>query len=506
MSQRPAVLTETLAEFAASTRFDDLPPAVVHECKRLLLDTLGCAIGGLRTESGQIALQYIDRLGGSPVATVVGRRARSSAANAAYANGRLANVLDFDDTFPTSAHFGNATVSAALALAEDLGRTGRELITAIAVGFDVGARVGSWMGAPFQIENGQVVGWNELGGPPASVTWAAIGAATNISQLSTEQAQHAFGIGGANCPQPTIRNWAGEVSQPMYKYADAGWCAGAGVNAAMLAQLGSTGFRAILDGEGGFWKLYGSPTHDDEVLLAGLGTDWQILNTTYKPWPCCRWIHHPLTAFTRLMQEHQLDPDEIDRVTVRANPFALTPIFCDQRPSDALTAEFSHPHALAAAAYGVPPGPDWYAPEVLDSDKIQTFRDKVVIAAEPRSQNIASWMGGGQWRGVPGGVDIEAGGQRYEATADYALGDPWSEATAMSDAQLIEKFRTMAAATPITAHERDGIGRVIELLLGIDATDSVRGAMDEVGPLIELQYGKAHNQWVPIAAAGHAGL
>jgi 2-methylcitrate dehydratase PrpD len=479
VSRSDSRLTRALSEFAVTTAFEDLPADVVRECRRLLLDTIGCAIGGLRTDSGQIALRYIDRLGGHPIATVIGRPVKSSAANAAYANARLANVLDADDTFPTSAHFGNATVFGALALAEDLDRTGRDLLTAIAVGFDVGARVGSWMGAPFQIEDDEVVGWNELGGPPASVTWAAVGASANIAQLSAEQAHHAFGIGGSNCPLPTIRKWAGSETQPMYKYADAGWCAAVGVNAAMLAELGSTGFLGILDGEDGFWKLYGSPTHNDSVLLGGLGSDWQILNTTYKQWPCCRWIHHPLTAFTRLKHEHQLTAAEIDRVVVRANPFALTPIFCEQEPQDALTAEFSHPHALAMAAHDVPAGPEWYGSEALFSEQMRSFRAKVFVKPEPRSANIAAWMGGGQWRGIPGGVDIEARGTRYVATADYALGDPWSEATLFSDARLVEKFKIMAGAHA----DDDALDRAIELVMTIDSCDSVAALMNEIARL-----------------------
>jgi 2-methylcitrate dehydratase PrpD len=484
MSRRDSRLTQVLADFVAATTYEDLPPNVVRECKRLLLDTIGCALGGVATESGQVALWYVDRLGGYPVATVIGRDTRSSAANAAYANARLANVLDADDTFPTSAHFGNATVFAALALAEDMNRNGRELITAIAVGFDLGARIGSWMGAPFEIKEGRVVGWNELGGPPASVTWAGIGAAASAARLTLEQVLHAFGIGGANCPQPTIRKWAAADVQPMYKYADSGWCAAVGVNAAMLAALGSTGFLDILDGDDGFWKLYGSPTHDDDVLVDGLGRDWQILNTTYKPWPCCRWIHHPLTAFAAVMAEHNLEPAEIERVVVRANPFALTPIFCEQQPRDALSAEFSHAHALAAAAHGVPAGPAWYVPEVLFSPEIASFRAKVFVEPEPRSANIAEWMGGGQWRGVPGGVDVRARGTQYAATADYALGDPWSQETLLPDEQLIEKFKTMAGGwrrcRADDAHDDARINRAIELLLDVDASESIRETMDEL--------------------------
>lgn len=200
-----STLTQTLANFATGTRFEDLPRPVVAECKRLLLDTIGCALGAVGTESGRIALDYVGILGGRPDATVIGMTERSSATAAAYANARLANVLDADDTFPTSTHFGNATIFSALALAERNGSSGRDLLTAIAVGFELGARIGSWMGAPMLIENGRVIGWNELGGPAATITWAAIGASASIAELDARQANHAFGIGGSNSPQPTLR-------------------------------------------------------------------------------------------------------------------------------------------------------------------------------------------------------------------------------------------------------------------------------------------------------------
>lgn len=443
MSDTQGNLTRHLAEFVAGTRYEDLPPEVVNESKRLLLDTVGCALGAINTPSGRIALQHVESLGGGPNATVLGLGSKTSATNAAYANARLANVLDADDTFPTSTHFGNATVFSALALTEQFGGSDRDLLTAIAVGFDVGARIGSWMGAPFKVRDGEVVGWNKLGGPPATVTWAAVGAAASAARLDSGQANHAFGLAGANSPQPTIRKWAEAPIQPMYKYADAGWCADIGVSATLLAKLGSTGFLDILDGENAFWRFYGSPTHEDDLLIKGLGTDWQILNTTYKLWPCCRWIHHPLTAFSRLIEEHGLKPEEIESVVVRANPLALSEIFRSQQPSDSLTAEFSHAHAIAAMAYGVPSGPRWYEQEAMTAPHMVAFRGKVTVEPEPSSSNIAKWMGGGQWRGIPGGVEVFARGTRFAATADNALGDPWSDSTLLSNETLVQKFLTM---------------------------------------------------------------
>lgn len=444
-------LTERLADFTVTSCYDNLPANVVAETKRLFLDTVGCALGAVQTESGRIALEFVAANGGAPVATVLGLPARSSAANAAYANARLANVLDADDTFPTGTHFANAAIFSALALAEQFGKSGRELIAAIAVGFDVGARIGSWMGAPIQVRDGRVTGWAELGGPAATITWAGLGAAVQIAGLTLDEACHAFGIGGANCPLPSLRKWTESVHLPMHKYADAGWCAQTGVTAALLAKLGSTGFQGILDGERAFWKFYGAPSHDDEVLLRGLGGDWQILNTTYKPWPSCRWTQYPLTAFNRLRAKHRFGADDIEKIVVRANPFALSPRFTTIHPSNPIGAEFSHAHVLAVAAYDVPPGPLWHAQETIDAAHIRRFRERVSVTPEPSAANLAQWMQGGQFRRIPSGIDVHVGGDVLRETVDMAWGDPWSAETLFTDEALRAKFRGMLGDNDTTA-------------------------------------------------------
>jgi 2-methylcitrate dehydratase PrpD len=128
---------------------------------------------------------------------------------------------------------------------------------------------------------------------------------------------------------------------------------------------------------------------------------------------------------------------------VRANPFALTPIFREQQPRDPLSAEFSHAHALAAVAWQIPAGPLWYEPQTMNDERIVAFRNRVSVTAEPSSSNIAEWMTGGQWRGVPGGVDIYARGQVFSCTADHASGDPWSASTLFTNEQISRKFNVM---------------------------------------------------------------
>mgnify|MGYP001575323815 CR=1 FL=1 len=460
-------VTRKLAQFAAETRFEQLPPEVVREAKRLLLDTIGCAIGGVHTGSGGIALKHVRNLGGAPVATVVGTGERTSTVNAAYANARIANVLDADDTFPTGSHFGSTTVFSALALAEQQGRTGRDLITAVAVGFDVGARMGSSMGPPILIENGKVTGYAKLYGTSATMTWAAVGAAASIARIGTDRTTHAFGIAGANTPLPAHAKWSASVSLPMHKYSDAGWCAQTGVSATLLAELGSTGYADILDGDPAFWRFFGAASCDIDALGKNLGTHWNILNTTYKPWPSCRWTQYPLTAFLKLKQELGLAPGEIDRIVVKANPFAQSARFKQQQPDNEISAEFSHAHALAMAAHDVPAGPKWYDDAALKSPQYQAFRSRVTVDLEPRAANLAQWMEGGQFRRIPGGVEVHARGKVHAASVDMAYGDPWSKETLFSDLALQQKFIGMVASTG-SPEKKQQAERIIAAVEGLE--------------------------------------
>lgn len=445
-SNDQASLTQQLAQFAATTRYEDIPAKVVHESRRLLLDTLGCALAGIDTPSGVVARRFAAIGGGYPDATAIGLLDKTTPASAAYLNARLANILDADDTFPTSSHFGSATVFSAFALAEWSQSSARELLKSIAVGFEVGSRIGGWMGWPVRFENGEIVGWSPLAGPAATVTWASVGASTSILALDVEETKHAFGIAGANCPLPSMNKFAEQASVSMFKYTDAGWCSNVGVSAALLAQLGSTGYADILDGPNGFWRFYGSDSHDDDYLTDDLCGRWDILNTSYKPWPSCRYTHHPLTALEELLGNNDISVEDIDSITVRTMPFALTSIFVDQQPSDILTAQFSHAHAIAAFLQGLPPGPAWYSSEAMTSERSKDLRNRITVEAHPTAmRGMATSMQGPQWRQIPAEVEMKVGGKTLSQGADFAKGDPWSHGSRLSDEQLIEKFLTMVA-------------------------------------------------------------
>ncbi len=439
-------LTHQLAAFVATTYSEDIPANVLHECRRLFLDTVGCAMGGLITPSGDAAISFAAIGGGDPDATALGLHHKTGPTKAAYVNARLANVLDADDTFPTSSHFGSATVFSALALAEWSAGSVADIVRAIAVGFEVGSRIGGWMGWPVKFENGKIVGWSPLAGPAATVTWASVGAAAAVLQLDTETTTHAFGIAGANCPLPSMHKFGEQMPVSMFKYTDAGWCSNVGISAALLASTGSTGYADVLDGPNGFWRFYGAESHNDEYLTGDLRQRWDILNTCYKPWPSCRYTHHPLTALQELLRTQNIEAENIEAITVRAMPFALSPMFLEKQPSDMLTAQFSHAHAVSAFLQKIPPGPAWYSAEAMTSEESRRLRSLVSVEAHPTAMSdMANAMVGPQWREIPAEVEVETGGMRIRQEAEFAKGDPWSPGSRVSDAELIDKFLSMTA-------------------------------------------------------------
>ena len=206
------------------------------------------------------------------------------------------------------------------------------------------------------------------------------------------------------------------------------------------------------------------------------------MNTTYKPWPSCRWTQYPLTAFFKLKQELGLQADEIDRILAKANPFAQSARFKQQQPDNQISAEFSHAHALAMGAFGVPPGPLWYDEDALKSPKYQAFRSRVTVELEPRAANLAQWMENGQFRRIPGGVEVHARGKVHTASVDMAAGDPWSKDTLFTDEALRQKFIGMVCGTnPGSVERRKKAECIIELVDKLENIKDLAELCDNLG-------------------------
>lgn len=437
-------VTRRLAEFCADFRYDTLPPEIVHEAKRLLLDTIGCGLGGHGVAKGRMAVEFAADMGGRPDATILGARGKAPAALAAFGNGDLMNALDWNALLPP-AHVPPYAIPPALALAETNGRSGRELIAAIVLAMEVSGRVGASLGGLRATPGGFPL---RVWGISANQIGATAGAA-NLLGLEAGRMQHALGLAAFHAPLPTHvkYNYTKEVGYA--KYAPAGWMAQAGVTTAMLAAKGYRGDTSFLEGENGFWAMNGAPSWDPAKITEGLGRDWVFLNAGYKFWPTCGFYQSPLDLFTAMIEEHALRPEEIEEVVYHIEKFASIPKYLTTEPNDHIEAAASGPYVMAVAAHRIKRGPGWQAEALIHDPRIRAFMKKVRHETNPRSEELRRQdieiEGRPYLSHRPAKITIRARGQVFERETVHAN---WLSIGVAScrptDADLADKFRANA--------------------------------------------------------------
>lgn len=438
-------ITEALARFITNTTFESLPSKVVHEVKRNLLDTIGCALGGLATDIGLEALALARGLGGKPESTILGTGEKTSCALASYVNSRMANALDADETLSIPAHFANATMGASLAMGERQSSSGEELLTAYAVGYELASRIGVGMRPPLFLKEKEIQVYPPLYCLGVFSVFAALGTAAKLLNLKVDQVQHALGIAGTSCPIPVHGKWAEVAVLPTLKYSDVGWCAQLGVTASLLAAIGTTGYNTILDGNEHFWRAYGIDDCDFEGMTRDLGQEWHILDATYKPWPSCRYTHYPLWLFLKIKKENRLSPEDIEKVLIRMAHMGTGTRFRNQSPVGVISCQFNHPHAIAMGAFDIEPGPVWYSPETMEDEQVVEFRKKVEVQYDPELGKIDLPQGKMVWK-LPTSIEVYTKGKVFRASTEYTKGDPWTEETYFTDDELKKKFLILASS------------------------------------------------------------
>jgi len=302
--------TSRMASFFAGLRHDDIPEDVRRLARVSLLDTLGVILAGnafLEHEGDGRLGRYLDAHGGAEDATALGFHRRLPLLAAAFANGTLAEVLDWQDTtMPARLHSSSGTVPAVLAVAESRGIPGRDVVTAIATGYEVGARVGVAI---------QPSHW--YGGFQATGTVGAIGAAAAVGALNRFDADgmaSAIGMAGFILP---ISNGDGVFQGFSAKPVHGGMAAQAGVQAALLA---GSGYQAgPLEGlpprYHGFMNI-SSEQMFPAVLSDGLGDTWRSRDCSHKAYPVGLLNIGPVQLTLRLVHEHDIRPEQIERVDV----------------------------------------------------------------------------------------------------------------------------------------------------------------------------------------------
>jgi 2-methylcitrate dehydratase PrpD len=420
MSTPPAI-TESIARFVAETDVKHAPPELRKQAQRAAIDTIGIAIAA-RDDAGFRTLQRTlegDLAAGR--ATVLPTGGTTTAPDAALLNGLAAHALDYDDvTHPIYGHPSVALIPSLLAVAEDLGSSGGELLDAYIIGFQVICA----LAAGLNIRPHYSKGWH------STATTGVLAATAGVSRLmglTPEQVRHALGI-AASMASGSRQNF-GTMTKPLHP----GLSSRNAVLAARLAANGFTADTSQLEAPLGFFAMYGVDA-DLDAAERKLAKRWSLIDDgiNVKKYPCCYNTHRTADAALRIAPEVGKDIDAITAITVTVEPGGADPLI-RHRPVTGLEAKFS-------AEYGV-------AASLIDGKiSLASFSDAAVLRPEAQkllrkveiSDSATPPFGESAWDYAYSAVEVRTSGETYRERVDVPRGDA---RLPLSDAELDEKFR-----------------------------------------------------------------
>ena len=443
-------LTRDLAEQARGLRLDDVPDTVRVWARQCVLDYVGCGIAGASDELVAILLAELHEQGGQQVASVLGRAERLPAASAAIVNGAASHALDFDDVnLAMPGHPSVAILPALLALAEQRGSSGKDVLTAFIAGYELQCRVGRTI-APGHYDG---LGFH------ATATVGSFGAAASCAHLlGLDAHQFAVALGIAGTQAAGLKSMFGTMCKPLH----AGKAAYHGLLAAKLAARGFTSRSDVIEGGQGFARTHSSDFNPERAFDTP-PNGWWITGNLFKYHASCYMTHAAIEAARKLREQHRFAPDQVERVDLRLEES------CDRicnipAPKTGLEAKFSLRLTTAMGLAGV------------DTSRLSTFSEEV--AADPVLVGLRDKVSPDFRTGVPSTfTEIELSlRDGSKLTASHDAGTPAVDVTHQGT-RLEAKFAALVdplLGTRKTARLIADIGRLDALpdLRGILATTS----------------------------------
>ncbi len=371
-----------LATFACGLRYADIPMPVIRKTEDLLVDWFGSAVAGHGARPVESITRFALAMGPpTGLSEVILRRASSSPYLAAMANAAASHMAEQDDVHNGSVfHPATVVFPAALAVAQALGSSGAQLLTAAVAGYEVGIRVGEFLGRSH---------YKVFHTTGTAGTLAAAAAAGHLLGLDAQQMQHAFGSAGTQ----SAGLWEFLRTAADSKQLHTAHAAGAGLMAAWLAKDGFTGAAQILEGPQGMAAGMSSDA-DPAKLTDGLGTRWATAETSFKYHACCRHTHPAADALLQVMQANDLKPADVAHVVTHVHQGALDVLGPVRKPSTVHQSKFSMGTTLALAARFGHAGLAEFEQHFLDQET-QALRDRVemVFDAEVDAAYPRRWIG-----------------------------------------------------------------------------------------------------------------
>lgn len=440
--------TTELAEFTATTTFDDMDSDALDRAKKAIRDYLGVAIFGSQHEVGEAVGSYVAANQPGNTCTVFGR-GTASPPGAALANGAFGHAIDYDDTFESIVlHPTSPIFAATLAAAESVDATGQSLLTGYVTGCEAAFHIGHAV-----YPNHYDHGWHITG---TVGTFGAAAATASVLGLTVDETTHAFGIAASE--SSALKKNFGSMTKPLH----AGHAAEMGLRAALLAREGFTADEAILDDDNGYGAVMTSDdSYDPEAVTDGLGGDWAVTDIVFKPYPSGVITHAAMEAMRRIVTEQNLAPEDIDHVSVTLDQ-AASDMLIHADADNALQAKFSIEFCLATILRERDAG-------------VHEFTDEYVAESATREQmakverDFEEGLFGGDFAGYGARVTVETGGEFYQAEERKAPGSPDNP---IGDDRLEDKF-IECARTRLNEEAVGDLSRMIDEIATAGSTDAL---------------------------------
>ena len=440
------------ANYVVSHKYEHLTKQAITLSKLSILDWLGSAIAGGNEKPAQILSESLSQFGGCPQATNFVTFEKTSAHSASLINGGASHILEVDDVHKASIlHAGASIIPAAFAVAEWKNCSGKQLIEAVALGYEVAIRIGEAV-TPSHYEIFHTTG--TVG------TFGAAIAAGKILNLNEDEMVFALGSAGTQA----AGLWEFIEDGAMSKQLHPAKAAANGLLSAILAQGKFTAATQILEGRRGFFAGL-VPEVNENLLFHQFGEGYKITENTFKIYSCCRHIHPTLDCLLDIYHEKGCRVDEISQVVVETYQVALN-ITNKPNPHSVFESKFSLPYTSSLMLCKGKAGLNEFIDENLNDPQIRSLSEKVVLHVNPELDALYPK----QW---PARVTVQyKDGTSITKETFYPKGDPENPA---SEYELIEKFSGLA----LEVLDKEEVMKIINQIMSLELVEQVSSIISD---------------------------
>jgi len=446
-------LAEVLAEFIVNYRYEDLPKETIAKVKEYIIDVVGCMVGGSREEQARVLLEVMHEMGGTPESSVLAHGFKTSTMNAALINGTMGHLFDFDDDHREGTMHPTVVVfPAVFAVAEKLGKSGKELIRALVLGLEVMIRVGeTFLGKSYY------QGFHPTG---TCGVFGAAAACAALLGLDAKRTTYALGLAGSFTAGTQEWSTEGSWQKPL----QAGHPAMFGVLSALLAQKEFIGARTVFEGPNGFIRAHSfKDIFDYSRITKRLGKKWEMMDTSIKVHACCR-FSGPVADCGLDLYRQGVRAKDVKSIAAKVCDFSIrtlcTPPGPKYRPVTHVDAQFSIPWAVAVAICKNRTGPEEFTERSLGDREVLELASKVTSEVDPAAEAVYPEK-------YPATlVATLKDGRQVTAHIEYPKGDPENP---VSMNEIVEKFNYLTEKYFDQARRE----KVVETVMKLDEVSNV---------------------------------